>query len=77
MKTVHTKQSASTKSTEISMLRDEVAILRSFVIGAAGRDAEGNYQPQFVRRIQKAAQETPVTSFKNANQFLKLVSEEN
>lgn len=37
-------------------LRREVGILRSFLIGVAGKDKEGNYNPKFVEKILKTSQ---------------------
>ena len=51
-------------------LEKEVGLLRSFVIGQAGRDHEGEYNPAFARRVLKAAQESPVYESKNATSFL-------
>jgi len=52
-------------------LEKEVGLLRSFVIGQAGRDSEGEYNPAFVRRVLRATQENPVYEFKDARSFLK------
>lgn len=52
-------------------LEKEVGLLRSFVIGQAGRDSEGEYNPAFVRRVLRAAQERPAYEFKDAKSFLK------
>ena len=71
------KQSPSKKANELASLRSEVALLRSFVIGTAGRDTEGMYRPEFVRRIQQAAQEIPVEEFTDTEEFLSLLSQKN
>ena len=55
----------------ISQIRDEIQRLRSFVIGLAGKDPEGNYRPEFVREILRAARETPRYAFRNSKSFLK------
>jgi len=51
-------------------LRDEITVIRSFVIGLAGRDPEGNYRPEFVERILKASREKATKEFKSAESFL-------
>ena len=52
-------------------LRKEVELLRSFVIGQAGKDSEGEYNPDFVRKVLKAATEEPKYEFKNIDSFLR------
>ncbi|MBI4087324.1 MAG: hypothetical protein HY434_00645 [Candidatus Liptonbacteria bacterium] len=54
-------------------LKREVELLRSFVIGRAGQDPEGEYNPAFVRKVLKAAEEKPKYEFKDAPSFLKHV----
>ncbi len=54
-------------------LEKEMELLRSFVIGQAGKDPEGDYNPKFVKRVLEAAQEEPKHEFKNAQSFLKHV----
>lgn len=60
-----------TKTSSVRELQKEVELLRSFVIGQTGRDREGEYKPEFVRRILKAAQDPPTHEFKDADSFLK------
>ena len=62
--------STKTKKESLQELRNEVALLRSFVIGLVGKDEEGEYRPEFVRRILKAAKEKPTRTFRNAKSFL-------
>ncbi|OGZ72103.1 MAG: hypothetical protein A2908_04395 [Candidatus Staskawiczbacteria bacterium RIFCSPLOWO2_01_FULL_38_12b] len=52
-------------------LEKELALLRSFVIGQFGRDPEGEYNPNFVKEILKAAKGKPKYEFKDADSFLK------
>lgn len=52
-------------------LKKEVELLRSFVIGQAGKDPEGGYNPDFVKKVLKAAKEEPKYEFKNAASFLR------
>lgn len=55
----------------MKQLQREVELLRSFVIGQTGRDPEGEYRPEFVKKILKAAQEPPAYEFTDADSFLK------
>lgn len=59
---------------EIDQLKREVAILRSFVIGIVGTDPEGEYRPEFVEQVLKAAQEPMTEKFTDAASFLEQVS---
>lgn len=52
-------------------LEKEVKLLRSFVIGQAGKDPEGEYNPEFVKRVLKAAEEKTKYEFKDAKSFLR------
>ncbi len=61
------------KSKPISNLKEEIRALRSFLIGILGKDREGEYNPKFVRRILKSAQEKAIFTFKNKESFLKQV----
>jgi len=54
-------------------LEKEVELLRSFVIGIAGKDKEGNYKPEFVDRIFSALRDKPEFKFRNSKSFLGLV----
>ncbi|MBI2450988.1 MAG: hypothetical protein HYV52_01450 [Parcubacteria group bacterium] len=56
-------------------LESELDLLRSFVIGQAGQDSEGEYNPDFAQRILKAAKEKPNYEFKNIESFLRHVRE--
>ncbi|MBI2038968.1 MAG: hypothetical protein HYT22_01645 [Candidatus Niyogibacteria bacterium] len=57
-------------------LEKEVGLLRSFVIGQAGKDPEGKYNSDFAERALKAAQEGPRYEFRDAKSFLKRVRSE-
>jgi len=48
----------------------EVKLLRSFVIGFAGKDDEGDYNPQFAERVLKALVEKPTEEFTDSKSFL-------
>lgn len=51
-------------------LKEEVRALRSFIIGVLGKDREGEYRPEFVREVLKAAREKAIFTFKNKRAFL-------
>lgn len=55
----------------VSDLKRELKLLRSFVIGIAGKDSEGEYRPEFVQRILKAASQGATKTFKNSQTFLR------
>jgi len=61
---------ATTTQPQFLKLEKEIKLLRSFLIGIAGKDREGNYRPEFVRKILKLAQEKEKFSFKNRESFL-------
>jgi hypothetical protein len=58
---------------KFAKLEAELKLLRSFLIGMAGKDKEGNYRPEFVEKALKAAQEKEQFTFKNATDFLTLL----
>lgn len=58
---------------QVSRLSVELKLLRSFVIGMAGKDKEGNYNPRFVERVLKSAGEENVGFFENKESFLKQI----
>ena len=63
---------ASTVSEKKTLkLEKEVGLLRSFLIGQAGKDKEGVYNPAFARRVLKLAEQTPRYKFENADSFLR------
>ena len=66
---IKTKQNDSLKRIE-----QEVSALRSFVIGLAGKDPEGNYRPEFVKKVLKVSQEDIVGEFKDSQSFLNKVN---
>lgn len=53
----------------------EVALLRSFVIGQSKKDSEGEYNPNFVKKILKASEENPKHEFFSREAFLKHIRE--
>ncbi len=60
------------KSKKISLedISQEVASLRSFVIGLAGKDSEGDYNPKFAKRIYDAEKSSIAGRFTNASDFI-------
>lgn len=63
MKTVRVKNIRPT-------LKQEVALLRSAVIGLIGRDPEGDYRPEFVESVFRALAEKPTARFTTPEKFL-------
>ncbi|MFH1712660.1 MAG: hypothetical protein ABH896_00520, partial [Candidatus Jacksonbacteria bacterium] len=57
-------------NTEVITIKQDINFLRSLLISLAGKDQEGEYNPKFVREMQKAVKETANYSFKNAKSFL-------
>ncbi len=47
----------------------EVKLLRSFMIGVAGKDAEGAYRPEFVQRVFSTINDRPTHRFQSAKSF--------
>ena len=58
---------------DIRDLVQEVVMLRSFVIGMAGKDSEGEYQAEFVTRILAGSKEKIIGSFNNSAGFIKML----
>lgn len=56
--------------TTISQLQKEMDNLRSFIIGFIGKDKEGTYNPDFVKKILKASHEPAAILFKDKKDFL-------
>ncbi|HEY4474435.1 MAG TPA: hypothetical protein VJC06_00740 [Candidatus Paceibacterota bacterium] len=54
----------------ISILKQEINMLRSLVISTIGKDKEGNYNPYFVKKILKDSEEKPTHIFKDKTSFL-------
>lgn len=55
-------------------LQEEVRTLRSFVIGVIGKDKDGGYNPEFVKKVLQSSQEKPKYTFKDSASFLKQIS---
>jgi len=54
-------------------IQRELKTLRSFVIGYLGKDKEGEYRPDFVKKVIKANSEDTSLAFKNKQSFLKKI----
>lgn len=56
---------------KVSNLQEEIRILRSFVIGMIERkDSEGEYKPEFVKKVLKTYSEDVPLVFKDKKSFL-------
>jgi hypothetical protein len=53
-----------------AVLEREVKMLRSLAISIVGEDPEGNYRPEFVRRVLSASSKKPTRKFISEKQFL-------
>jgi hypothetical protein len=56
-------------------LTEEVRRLRSLVIGLVGRDSEGAYRPEYVRRLLALTSKPSTHVFKGSTSLLKELSE--
>ncbi len=54
----------------LDLLKQEVELLRSLVISVVGKDKEGEYRPEFVKRILKSARSKPKYTYKDSKTFL-------
>lgn len=59
---------------EVISIKEEVNLLRSFVIGILGKDEEGEYRPEFVEKALKAAREKPRGVITDTESFFKNLS---
>lgn len=60
----------NTATLDIKALQKEMILLRSFLIGVAGKDAEGAYRPEFVKRVLVAMNDRPKYHFHGVKAFL-------
>ena len=59
---------------EVNALKKEVGLLRSAVIGIIGeQDPEGEYRPEFVKKVFDDLKRRPTHVFRTPKQFLKEV----
>jgi hypothetical protein len=61
---------------DVENLTEEVALLRSAVIGLIGEDPEGEYLPEFVEEVLRLSKEEPLYEFKDSESFLKLLEKD-
>jgi len=67
----------SRKKASIQDLQNEVELLRSYVIGQIGKDPEGEYRPEFVERVLKAAASNKAEHvFSDKESFLAYLNED-
>ncbi len=59
-----------TKEKNNHTLQRDITLLKSFMIGIAGKDKEGAYKKEFVERILRVSEEVPAFQFKDARSFL-------
>ncbi len=52
-------------------LEYQLGMMRSFIIGIAGRDTEGRYDPKFVDKIIESDKKNATRKFISSEQFLK------
>jgi len=57
----------------VEELKKEVRQLRSFVIGVTGKDPEGDYRPEFIKRVKKASAEKLIYEYTGPNSLMKLL----
>lgn len=51
-------------------MEKEIGLLRSALIGFLGKDKEGEYRPEFVKRALKTSALKPKYEFKDSRSFL-------
>ena len=51
-------------------LHREIEMLRSFAVSIVGKDSEGEYRPDFVRKVLRSVHLRPTRRFENAKAFL-------
>ena len=69
--TTQTITKATKLNNEILSLKEEVKIIRTVIIGLLGKDEEGNYRPEFIKKVLKISKEKPIGVFKDKETFLK------
>lgn len=53
-----------------SSISREIRMLRSLAVSLVGRDSEGMYRPEFVRRILQSVSRTPTKRYTDKKSFL-------
>ena len=59
---------------QVNELKREVKLLRSAFIGITGKDPEGDYRPDFIKRIKKAGLEKATYRYTGSGSLLKLIA---
>lgn len=57
----------------VEKLKKEVAELRSFVVSVTGKDPEGDYRPEFIKRVRRASVDKPIYEYISPNSLIKLL----
>ena len=65
----------TTRISSTKNIKQELQLLKSFVIGLAGKDKEGDYKPSFVKKTLKASVEKPTHTFKSEKSFLEQIGQ--
>lgn len=58
---------------EVSNLKKEVKNLRSLLVGALRKDSEGEYRPEFVRKILSLSKTKGGLKFKDSKNFIEQI----
>lgn len=64
------KQVYRLNSNTLELLKQEVELLRSLVISTVGKDKEGEYRPEFIRKILRLTKSKPKHIYKDSKTFL-------
>lgn len=64
------KQDHRLNSNTLEFLKQEVELLRSLVISTVGKDREGEYRPEFIRKILRLIKSKPKHTYRDSKTFL-------
>ena len=56
---------------DVQQIKREVRSLRSFFISMVGEDPEGNYKPEFVKKMRKSIDDKPIYAYAWPGSLLK------
>lgn len=59
---------------DVAELKDDVRKMKKFIF-ATFQDPEGEYRPEFVKRMKKAAKEKPTYQYTGRGSFLRLLKD--
>lgn len=65
-----TQEVAEKLNREVSNLKSEIGMLRSFIIGVLAKDQEGEYRPEFIKKVLQLSKEKTRFIFKDTESFL-------